>query len=275
MKMKGIENTSHSFKIWLLLYVVAATVYRLIKTFYFPDIPIVSDQVILATILFSLVYVWIKEIDDRQALEQTHEELIRTHEQLKQANVNTMSSLILSVEAKDVYTSGHSRRVMEYSMALGKMMRLSEGQLNILRNGCLLHDIGKIGIPDSILLKREGLSDQDWQVIKRHPKNGVQILEPLDFLNEEKMLILHHHERFDGTGYPDGMKGFEIPQGARIMALADSYDAMKSKRIYRDPLADELIRQEVVKNAGTQFDPEIVSIFIEVIQKITERAQGG
>ena len=273
--MKGRKNTSHSFKIWLLVYVAAATVYRLIKTFYFPDIPIVSDQVILATILFSLVYVWIKEIDDRQALQQTHTELIRAHEKLKQANVNTMSSLILSVEAKDVYTSGHSRRVMEYSMAIGKVMRLSEGQLNILRNGCLLHDIGKIGIPDSILLKREGLSDQDWQVIKRHPKNGVQILRPLDFLDEEKMLILHHHERFDGTGYPDGLKGMEIPQGARIMALADSYDAMKSKRIYRDPLADELINREIAKNAGAQFDPVIVPIFMEVIKKMAGEAQEG
>lgn len=267
MGNSNIYKLSYSFKIWLLFYISSATAYRLIKTFYFPNVPIVSDQVIIATVLISLVHIWGKEIQDRRDLQEINILLTQANKKLKHTNINTITSLIRSVEAKDPYTSGHSERVTRYTLAIAKKMSLPESETQILRNACLLHDIGKISMPDSILHKNTPLTIEDWNIIKRHPQAGIDILDPLDFLEQEKIIILHHHERYDGTGYPGGLKAEAIPQGARIIALADAYDAMKSKRPYRDSLQASSIEQEITKNSGIQFDPKIVHIFQNLIKE--------
>lgn len=250
----------------MLFYVSSVAVYRWLRTFYFPNVSILSDQFIIGTVLISLVYIWAQEVQDRQNLQEANLNFILANEKLRQSNINTITSLILSVEAKDEYTSGHSERVMHYSLEIGKRMNLSESDLESLRLACLLHDIGKIGLADKILHKTENLSDEEWDIIKKHPQDGADILAPLDFLDKERAMILSHHERFNGSGYPRGLKGEDIPEGARIIALTDAYDAMKSKRAYREPLSDEVVMEEIKKNSGTQFDPKIVEIFCEFIK---------
>jgi HD-GYP domain-containing protein (c-di-GMP phosphodiesterase class II) len=242
------------------------TILRLLETYYFPNFAIVSDKIILGTLVVSLAYLWIKEIRDRQLLLKANLELSKTQEQLKQAHLNTISTLINIIEAKDPYTRGHSERMKEYSLAIGKKIGLSKKGLEALETACILHDIGKTLIPDSILHKKETLTNDDWVEIKKHPQTAIDILGPLVFLTNEKPLILHHHERYDGNGYPAGIKATQIPLGARIMAVTDSFDAMRSKRPYRDPLSEELVLQEFRVCSGLQFDPQIVETLFELIK---------
>jgi putative nucleotidyltransferase with HDIG domain len=243
------------------------TVFRLFEVFYFPDFIIISDRVILGTLVVSIGYLWIGEIRDRHFLLQANQKLMGMQDQLKQANFDTVSALINVIEAKDPYTRGHSDRVGEYSLLIANKIGLSQKDIEILKNACILHDIGKTLIPDAILNKKEKLTKEEWDKIKLHPTAAVDILKPLSFLTEEKKLILHHHEKYGGGGYPEGIEGDKIPLGARIMAVADSFDAMRSKRAYRDPLSEELILQELKMCSGTQFDPKIVDAMMQLLDE--------
>ena len=160
---------------------------------------------------------------------------------------------------------GHSERVAKYSIEIGKIMNLSDEDLKNLYIGALLHDIGKIGISEAIINKPDKLTNEEFQQIKTHPSRGAMIIEPAKFLKEKVPLIKYHHERFDGKGYPEGLKGEEIPLLARIICVADSFDAMTSKRAYRDTMPLEFARKEMIRCSETQFDPRIVSAFLEVI----------
>lgn len=178
-----------------------------------------------------------------------------------------MKTLATTIEAKDEYTKGHSYRVAEYSALIAKQLGWSENEVQNLRNAAFLHDIGKIGVPDTILNKPTKLSDEEYEIIKSHTIMGADILKDITIVSNLTDIARYHHERYDGKGYPDGLKGEEIPFHARIISVADSYDAMKSRRIYRNSLPDEIIRDEIVKNKGTQFDPQIADIFIELMDK--------
>jgi len=194
--------------------------------------------------------------------------------------LNSITALVQAIEEKDGYTRGHSKKVAEISCMIGEEMGLSEGQIAQLDLAGQLHDIGKIGIPDRILQKPGPLSPEEYKIIKTHPVRSYRILRPLfefkgsldeitmsenDRAKEETLdIILHHHERFDGKGYPHGLKGDEIPLGARILAVADSYEAMTSKRSYRSSLPHEKAVNEIGKGAGTQFDPDVVEIFLKL-----------
>ena len=181
----------------------------------------------------------------------------------------TLNSLALTIDAKDRYTHGHSLKVTKYAEIIAKYMGLdSKTQTSIIEGG-LLHDIGKIGIPDSVLLKPGALNDVEYKIIKTHPVIGKNILEPLK-KNFGKVIdiVYHHHERFDGKGYPERLKGKEIPLEVRIITVADSFDAMTSDRAYRRGMPVEKGVEELIKNKGTQFDPEIVDIFIDCFSEI-------
>ena len=204
---------------------------------------------------------------ERRKTQMIKGELLVAHEELKEANIAAMKALIMSEEARDTYTSGHSRRVTEYALAIAKKMGLDHGERKHIEYAGYLHDIGKIGISDAILNKAGRLNDEEWQVIKKHPDTALEILNPLKFLPEEKIIIKHHHERYDGAGYPDGLKGEETPLGARIMAVADSFDAMNSKRPYREALPKDTIISELEKARGTQLDPKIVDLFLDMLEK--------
>ncbi|PKK92077.1 MAG: hypothetical protein CVV64_01275 [Candidatus Wallbacteria bacterium HGW-Wallbacteria-1] len=176
----------------------------------------------------------------------------------------TIQSLAAAIEAKDAYTHGHSRRVTEYSLALAGIMDCDHNTLDTIRHAALLHDIGKIGINESILLKPGKLTDEEFSTIRSHPVMGSKILESIDFLATVRAQLKHHHERWDGRGYPDGLKGDQIPPGARIIAVADTFDAMTSTRSYRSALDWNVARDEIVRCSGSQFDPKVVDAFLSL-----------
>ena len=177
-------------------------------------------------------------------------ELSDTYEQLEKAYLESVEVLRYTVEAKDPYTRGHSDRVSEYSVLIGEKLGLSEEDLRVLRIGGLFHDIGKIGIPDAILLKEAKLTDDEYSQIKNHPTIGAHILQNATIFKDMLPIVKHHHEKFDGTGYPGRLKGEEIPLMARIAAVADTFDAMTSKRSYRDPLSLDIVKAEIEKYSG-------------------------
>ena len=179
--------------------------------------------------------------------------------------MESIQTLRYTVEAKDSYTRGHSDRVSEYSVLIGKYMGLQEEDLNTLRIGGLFHDIGKIGVPDSILLKTDKLTDDEYSEIKNHPTIGAHILSTATIFKNLIPIVKHHHEKYDGTGYPGKLKGEEIPFFARIAAVADTFDAMTSKRSYRDPLPLDVVISEFERCKGTQFDPKIADVFLDIL----------
>lgn len=179
----------------------------------------------------------------------------------------TIQSLAAAIEAKDAYTHGHSRRVTEYSLALAGIMGCDNNTIDTIRHAALLHDIGKIGINESILLKPGKLTDEEFSTIRSHPVMGSRILESIDFLATVRAQLKHHHERWDGRGYPDGLKGEQIPLGARIIAVADTFDAMTSTRSYRSALDWTVARDEIVRCSGSQFDPRVVEAFLTLNQE--------
>ncbi len=177
--------------------------------------------------------------------------------------LNTLRSLIASIEARDSYTKQHSERVTHYAIEIAEVMGLNSEEKESIQFGGYLHDIGKIGVRDTVLLKQGNLTEEEMAEIRLHPVIGESIVRPLKFLPAERELILHHHERFDGRGYPLGLAGEKIPLLARILAVADTYDAMTSTRPYRPAMSHELAIKELMNNSGTQFDPLVVKAFLQ------------
>ena len=212
-----------------------------------------------------LVESGIKAVAQMNLIKKINEELKETNEKLEKAYLETIETLRFTVEAKDPYTRGHSDRVSAYSVLIGKYLKLSDEDLYILKIGGLFHDIGKIGIPDSILLKTTTLTDDEYSEIKNHPTIGVHILSNATIFEKAIPIVKHHHERYDGHGYPGKLAGEDIPYLARIAAIADTFDAMTSKRSYRDALDIEIVKQEIEKNKGSQFDPSIADIFLDIL----------
>lgn len=161
---------------------------------------------------------------------------------------------------------GHSDRVSEYSVLIGKYMGLPEDDLKTLRIGGLFHDVGKIGVPDSILLKTDKLTDDEYSEIKNHPTIGAHILSTATIFQDLIPIVKHHHEKYDGTGYPSKLAGEDIPFFARIAAVADTFDAMTSKRTYRDALPLDVVIAEIERCKGTQFDPKIADVFLDILK---------
>jgi putative nucleotidyltransferase with HDIG domain len=186
---------------------------------------------------------------------------------LEGSALNTIYALNTAVDVKDNYSKEHSEFVTQYGMTIAQEMNLPKDQIEIMYKSCLLHDIGKIAIHDHILTKAEQLTTAEWEEIKTHPIKGANILKPLKFLGEVITIVEQHHERYDGSGYPRGLKGEEISLGARIMAVADSYAAMTAKRPYRDALPREQAIAEIERNRGTQFDPQIIDVFLQAVAK--------
>lgn len=181
--------------------------------------------------------------------------------------LNTVAALAAAIDAKDSYTRGHSERVASYAVAIASELHLSDQEKTSIETASLLHDIGKIGVPDNILDKPARLTDKEYMVVKMHPYTGVQIMQPIEMLTDVLPLVLAHHEQFDGTGYLEGAKGHEIPLGARIIAIADAFEAMTSERPHRSAMTISKAITELKKNSGKQFDPDIVKIFLKVLRR--------
>lgn len=215
--------------------------------------------------LLLLIESAIKSVKQMDEIKRINEKLEDSKEQLEQAYLDMVQTLRYTVEAKDSYTRGHSDRVSEYSVLIGEKLGLPAEQIKTLRIGGLFHDIGKIGIPDSILLKPAKLTDEEYSQIKNHPSIGAHILGSAAIFQDIIPIVKHHHERYDGNGYPSKLKGEEIPYLARIAAVADTFDAMTSRRSYRGPIDVEHVKEEIKRCEGTQFDPQIAEVFIEIL----------
>ncbi|WP_414151263.1 HD-GYP domain-containing protein [Acetobacterium carbinolicum] len=183
---------------------------------------------------------------------------------LDDSYLNTVFALSNAVDARDPYTAGHSERVSKIAILLSRELKMTEENLKILEYAGLFHDIGKIGIPDHILNKNGKLTDEEYEVIKQHPDIGINILSNVGFLAGALLIIRYHHERFSGNGYPCGIKGEEIPLGSRILAIADTYDAMTTDRPYRQRFSHDAAVAEIQKNSGTQFDDKLVDVFMKI-----------
>ena len=192
------------------------------------------------------------------------EESKRKHEILSLQVVKTLAS---AIDAKDRYTNGHSSRVAKYSKEIALRAGKSVEFQNEIYFVALLHDIGKIGVPDNILNKNSKLTDSEYETIKQHPSIGVEILKNITEMPNIEIGAHYHHERFDGKGYPEGLSGYDIPEIARIIAVADAYDAMTSRRSYRSALPQGAVREEIVKGRGLQFDPDFANIMLDMIDE--------
>jgi putative nucleotidyltransferase with HDIG domain len=191
----------------------------------------------------------------------------RLLKQLQTTYVSTLKTLISVIEAKDPYTKGHTERVASYSVAVADRLRLPEAARRRITFGALLHDIGKIGVVENILHKKGQLDAGEWEVLKSHPLVGARIVDKMEFLSGTSAIVKHHHESWDGNGYPDALKGEDIPLGARIIAVADSFDAMTTNRSYRKALSIDNAIERLEAGAGTQFDPNIVRVFVRFIRR--------
>ena len=199
--------------------------------------------------------------DYRQHLEQKVEEQAQ---KIRASFFSAITALAYALEAKDKYTSGHSQRVTEISVAIAKELGMPRNSIEKIRLAGLIHDIGKIGVKESVLNKPGKLTDEEYQHIKSHCDVGERILTPI--VEDEEILkaVRHHHERYDGRGYPDGLSDEQIPLGARILAVADTYDALTSERPYREAMSTETAFAEIERGKGTQFDPEVTNAFLRI-----------
>lgn len=203
---------------------------------------------------------------------------IRIYKDLQDVYMLTLKALAATIDARDKYTRTHSENVTKYAVAIAQELKLPAQEVEVIREACQLHDLGKIGVHDYILTKPGKLTEEEWEEVKLHSLKGTEILRPLPFLNDVIELIRHHHERWDGKGYPDAHKGQEIILGARIMAVADAFDAMISERPYRKAYSKEGAIEEFKRNSGTQFDPHVVKAFLRVLkkeEKLRSRKGGG
>ena len=235
------------------------------------DYPSYSNEVTALCVLE--YYVFLTNIYRQELTEKLDAYVDRLEEaggKLKSLTVEVMEALASAIDAKDKYTHGHSSRVAEYSRKLAAMNFKSEQECDEIYYAALLHDVGKIGISDSIITKEGKLTKEEYEEIKKHPVLGTQILQRISEFPYLSIGAGGHHERYDGKGYPYGLKGSDIPEIARIISVADAYDAMSSKRSYRDPIPQQIVREELVKGAGTQFDPEYARLMLHLIDVDTE-----
>lgn len=210
------------------------------------------------------------QTDLAHEVDRKTQEVIAQHEKLEKISMQIMQALSGAIDAKDTYTKGHSIRVAEYSREIARRIGLSEKAQDDIYMIGLLHDVGKIGVPDAIINKPAKLTDEEYAVMKQHPGMGAEILKNITEFPKLGTGARWHHERYDGRGYPDGISGEEIPLEARIIAIADAYDAMSSRRSYRNVLPQATVRSEVEKGKGTQFDPVYAEIMLNMIDDDTD-----
>ncbi|NIP38502.1 MAG: response regulator [Candidatus Dadabacteria bacterium] len=193
---------------------------------------------------------------EKKVLDQTNE--------MMALYADTLEGMVLALDLREQETGYHSYRVTEYTLHLATQLNLPNEQLSIIVKGALLHDIGKIGIPDSVLLKNEKLTPKEWEIMKTHPQLGYNLLKKINFLEESAKIVLTHHEWYDGNGYPNAMSGKDIPIGSRIFCIVDALDAMTSDRVYRKTIGFGEAKQKIIEASESQFDPEIIELFTKI-----------
>jgi putative two-component system response regulator len=223
-----------------------------------------KDDVLIGKSLGAEDYL-VKPLTRQELLTAVHARLSRAQEiklaQLHKAYEDSLTALANAIDVRDPYTRGHVERVTAYAQVIAQQMGCRNELIEQIRFGSILHDIGKIVIQDEVLSKSTPLTSEEWQKMRQHPITGAEMIKDITYLAAAAPIIRHHHERWDGSGYPDGLKGEEIPLGARIVAVADSFDAMSIDRPYRNGRALEEAYEEILKCSGTHFDPQVVKAF--------------
>jgi putative two-component system response regulator len=202
-----------------------------------------------------------KLLDERQSLDNAHEQLLLAYDK-------TIEGWSLAMDLRDKETEGHSRRVAQMTIKLAESLGIHGEELSSIRRGALLHDIGKLGIPDAILLKSDKLNEHEWSLMKQHPQLAYDMLYPIEYLRPALDIPYCHHEKWDGTGYPRGLKGEDIPLSARLFAVVDVWDALTSDRPYRQAWGRDQTLNYILEQSGKHFDPKVVDIFSKVILKV-------
>lgn len=263
------------------LYICLALAGPIMQMLFFPNIllSVFTPSIAVLIILFSMetpdYRLLIKTLAELDALRKSLDQEVKRQtkvaeerrEKMERLSDQVIVTLAKTIDAKDKYTNGHSERVAKYSREIARRMGLSEQKQEEIYFMGILHDIGKIGIPDTIINKTEKLTDEEYQMIKRHPEIGEEILKNITEIPNISLGAKYHHEKYDGGGYPNRAAGEEIPLEARIIGIADAYDAMASTRSYRDVLPQEVVRAEIEKGRGTQFDPECTDILLKMMEE--------
>ncbi len=263
------KRMSRRIRFSVLLFNIAPLAASILQLFFY-GIDLISVALGLASVL---LYVF-EILDINESVKHANKIQQDFYEEEKRSMMllfeQTARALVNAIDAKDRYTHGHSSRVADYSRQIAEQAGYSEEECNEVFYAALLHDVGKIGVPASIINKNGKLTDEEFDQIKQHPVLGDQILSGITEYPYLKIGARHHHERYDGRGYPDGLKGEDIPEIARIIAVADAYDAMTSNRTYRDAIPQQKVREELIKNAGSQFDPKFAKIMQHMIDLDSE-----
>ena len=227
-------------------------------------------QIALIVLCFGFSYVAARLYDDITRENDKYMQMLNDkNEEIQEMTMQTITAIAKTLDAKDPYTEGHAERVSVYSVQIAEKLGMSEEEIENIRLVALFHDIGKIGVPDSVLNKPGRLTNDEYELMKRHTVVGADIIKDLNMIQGLLIGARYHHERYDGKGYPEGLKGEEIPYIARIIAVADAYDAMASDRVYRKHLDKEQVLIELEKGTGTQFDPDIVGAMISLLKTNT------
>ena len=247
-----------------LIVIFITVVIETIATYYVVTLSGIFLGIGLLILLFINILRTIARIRNLE-LERRQKEMHRRREQMEKLSLQVLRTLSTTIETKDEYTRGHSHRVGEYAALIARELGWSQEEIINLKNTADLHDIGKIGVPDTILNKPTKLTEDEYIIIKDHTVIGAEILKNITLMPHAAEVARRPHERYDGTGYPDGLKGEDIPLYARVIAVADSYDAMSSRRIYRSVLSRQEICEEIRSNQGKQFDPVIAEVFLRLL----------
>jgi putative nucleotidyltransferase with HDIG domain len=248
----------YNFSIWFIFLLTGLVV--TCRFFLIPEVS--SDLATFFTYLFTYFLITFISVA-----------LMKKVQKVKEDHLELINALSNALDSRDTYTKNHSENVAKYAVEIAEKMKLKKDLCNVIRTGGLLHDIGKIGIPEYIMIKPGKLTDYEYNTIKTHPTIGYEMIKHISTFKENGVLdiVLYHHERYDGKGYPKGLKGNEIPLVARIVAVADTFDAMSSKRVYRNELDLDHVLNEIRNNKGTQFDPEIVDVFLSLFNPMKDK----
>ncbi len=256
-------HTYHGYTLMMMTTVISSMIVIAVITIYISGLARRHKQALEQA--RAEIEQWSRTLEDK--VRQRTSELSIIHQDLQQLYIDVVKSLLLAIDAKDHYTQAHSAAVSRYANLIAKEMKLSPKESRDIQLACQLHDVGKIGIHDHILTKKSSLTPEEWEEMRLHPIKGAKILEPLTFLKEAQLMILQEHERYDGGGYPSRLKGEEICLGARIVAVADAYDAMTSQRPYNTPLSHEAAMAEIIRCKNSQFDPRTADAFVRAMEK--------
>lgn len=263
--LHGGSRGYHLALVGMVIALVSALI-EMVSVYFVVTISGLFIGIGLVILLFLNLIRTVRSVRNLERLRQK-KELESRRRQTERISLQTIKTISVTVETKNVYTNGHSQRVADYSALIAGALGWDDKRINNLRNAAYMHDVGMIGIPDSIVNKPTRLTEEEYAIIQRHTLIGADILKDITLIEHVAEVAHYHHERYDGTGYPEGLSGEEIPIEARIVAVADSYDAMNSKRIYRNALEKEKIIEELESCSGTQFDPVIAELFVRLIRE--------